>query len=842
MKSLSSRAIIYGLIILVGLLSVLPNTLPASFTQKFPAWFSENSVALGLDLSGGSHLLMQVDTEALLLDENQQLTEMLQTALRDDRIKHVAASVSQQRIIFSPQTAEQLQALMQHARELIRDETTGLSRYDISTEKGQFTLTLLDSQRGKLTKEAVEQSLEVLRRRLNESGLVDPSITRQGKDSILVQLPGVENPQQIRQLIGTTAQMTFHWAANDQSADQTKVVTFAGETDDAHYQLEQRVALEGKHVKDARLAFNPDTNQPIVSFTLDKQGARQFGEMTKNNIGRQLAIVLDGKVITAPVIRGVIDGGRGEISGSFTARDASEMALLLRAGALPAPLSVIEERTVGPDLGSDSIKMGVTTGLFGALLVFGCMMAIYGRWGLIACLSLAVNVMLIFAVLSLLRATLTLPGIAGIILSIGMAVDANILINERIREETRRGKKAFMALDAGFSRAYSTILDSNITSLIAISLLFLFGSGPVRGFAVAMAVGLLTSLFTSISFTRLVMEWRVRRLPKRQPLNISGIKQLDLLSNKTIDFMRGRYIGLAASAILSIASVGLFLWPGLHYGIDFSGGSVVEIQAPETSVEQLRQQLAEHGLAQAAIQEFGETDTYLVRLPMHDAEQIASGQQVASLQAAVLALSPDADFPRVEMVGPKVSSDFSDATILAIVLAGLGMLGYLWVRFEYHFALAATLTIGLDLTKTIGFFVLTGVEFNLTAVAALVALIGYSVNDKVVVFDRVCENLRLTPDKPLLQLLNESITSTLTRTVFTSVTTFLALIPMAVAGGSAVASFALPMLFGIVIGTSSSVFIAAPIIYLLGRRRMQQGLAQLRPTREEMQKQLDLIM
>lgn len=207
-----------------------------------------------------------------------------------------------------------------------------------------------------------------------------------------------------------------------------------------------------------------------------------------------------------------------------------------------------------------------------------------------------------------------------------------------------------------------------------------------------------------------------------------------------------------------------------------------------------------------------------------------------------MALSPDADFPRVEMVGPKVSSDFSDATILAIVLAGLGMLGYLWVRFEYHFALAATLTIGLDLSKTIGFFVLTGVEFNLTAVAALVALIGYSVNDKVVVFDRVCENLRLTPDKPLLQLLNESITSTLTRTVFTSVTTFLALIPMAVAGGSAVASFALPMLFGIVIGTSSSVFIAAPIIYLLGRRRMQQGLAQLRPTREEMQKQLDLIM
>lgn len=221
---------------------------------------------------------------------------------------------------------------------------------------------------------------------------------------------------------------------------------------------------------------------------------------------------------------------------------------------------------------------------------------------------------------------------------------------------------------------------------------------------------------------------------------------------------------------------------------------------------------------------------------------MASGQQIADLKTAVQSVSPDADFPRVEMVGPKVSGDFRDATILAIVLAGFGMLGYLWVRFEYHFAMAATLTIALDLTKTIGFFVLTGVEFNLTAVAALLALIGYSVNDKVVVFDRVRENLRATPDKPMLQLLNESITSTLTRTVFTSVTTFLALIPMAVAGGAAVASFALPMLFGIFIGTSSSVFIAAPILYWLAKRRERKGLSQLRLSTEEMQQKLDAIM
>jgi SecD/SecF fusion protein len=273
-----------------------------------------------------------------------------------------------------------------------------------------------------------------------------------------------------------------------------------------------------------------------------------------------------------------------------------------------------------------------------------------------------------------------------------------------------------------------------------------------------------------------------------------------------------------------------------------SGGSLIEVKAPNTDVEKVRQTLLDKGFGQASIQEFGNDDYYLIRLPMEGSEQVASGKSIDNIKTAVKELSPEASFPRVEMVGPKVSADFHDATILAIVFAGLGMLAYLWVRFEYHFALAATLTIALDLTKTIGFFVLTGVEFNLTAVAALLALIGYSVNDKVVVFDRVRENLRLTPDKPMLELLNESITSTLTRTVFTSVTTFLALIPMAVAGGSAVASFALPMLFGLVIGTSSSIFIAAPIVFWMGQHRLRKGLSQLRPTAEEMQKKLDAIM
>src|SRR5690554_6023092 len=603
------------------------------------------------------------------------------------------------------------------------------------------------------------------------------------------------------------------------------------------YRLEKRVAMAGERIRDAHMAFNPDTGEPVVNFKLDKTGARQFAEMTRNNIGRPLAIVLDDKVITAPVIRSEI-GGSGDISGDFTPREASELALLLRAGALPAPLEVLEERTVGPDLGSDAIAMGLTTGLLGAALVIAFMIGLYGRWGLIACVGLTVNIGLVFGILSLLGATLTLPGIAGIILTIGMAVDANILINERIREESRAGRPAWMAVQEGFGKAYRTILDSNFTTLIAVSLLFMFGSGPVRGFAVTIGIGLVTSMFTAIAVTRLIMEWRIRGR-KREPLVISGIAWLDRLSGRGVNFMRGRVLGLLVSAVLCVASIALFFQPGLKYGVDFTGGTVVEVQAQGVSVEQLRTTLQAGDLVDAAIQGVGSDGRFLIRLP---AEQgAATATQVDTLKAAVTSVEPAAEFPKVDMVGPKVSGGFSDATILAVLLAGTGMLGYLWFRFESHFALAATFTIALDLAKTIGFFVLAGVEFNLTAVAALLALIGYSVNDKVVVFDRIRENIRKTPERPMLELLNESISSTLARTVFTSVTTFLALLPMGIAGGAAVASFALPMLFGVVIGTSSSIFIASPILYYLGQRRVSKGLPQLRPTAEEIRKELELI-
>lgn len=744
MKNFTSRVVTSSLVILLGLLSALPNVLSDNTLDKLPDWYAANQLTLGLDLHGGSHLLLAVDTSEILPEES------------------------------------------------------------------------LD--------EVMERSLEVVRRRLDETGMVEPTVTRQGQDRILIQLPGVKDPGQIRELLGTTAKMTFHWVVDDSSLSVREV---PGQSEGEHYQLEKRVALQGEHIRDARLAFNPDSGEPVVNFKLDQEGARAFGEMTQANVGRPLAIVLDDKVLTAPVIRSAIMGGSGEISGAFSSQEAHNLALMLRAGALPVPLTVIEERTVGPDLGSDAIAMGISTGLMGAGLVLAFMLALYGRWGLIACVGLSANIGLVFGALSLLGATLTLPGIAGIILTIGMAVDANILINERIREEARRGLSARAALAAGFDRAYGTILDSSVTTLIAISLLFLFGAGPIRGFAVTIAIGLLMSLFTAISVTRLLMEWRIRHLG-RAPLKMSGPRFLQRLSAcRPLNFMRARVWGLALSALVSLAALGLLAQPGLNYGIDFSGGSLVEVRA-EVEIEQLRASLQTQGLEQLAIQEFGGAGRYLVRMPEQSAEQVASGAPVQELKDAVLALAPEAEFPRVEMVGPRVSGDFADTSILAVLFAGGGMLLYLWFRFESHFASAIIATLALDLAKTLGFFVLLGIEFNLTAIAALLALIGYSVNDKVVVFDRIRENLRLTPDRPLKSVLNESITSTLSRTLFTSATTFLAVLPMAIAGGSAVASFALPMLFGIVVGTSSSIYIAAPILLILGERRSRKGLSQLR--------------
>ncbi len=434
-------------------------------------------------------------------------------------------------------------------------------------------------------------------------------------------------------------------------------------------------------------------------------------------------------MLSAPVIREPITGGSGQISGSFTVQDTVVLSALLRAGALPAPLTVIEERTVGPDLGGDAIKMGLMTGIIGFLLVAVFILLLYGFWGVIANVALLLHTLLTFSALSLIGATLTLPGIAGIILGIGIAVDANILINERIREETRKGLGAMAALDKGFHSAFATIVDANVTTLTATILLFLFGTGPVRGFAVTMMLGIAISMFTDVTLVRMIMAWFVRRR-KLKVLHIEPFLKF-VPEHTNFRFMNARFIGIGVSIVLSIASIILFFKPGLNYGIDFKGGIQAEISTSQPAdLAQLRAKLGALNLGEVALQTAGSPNQVLIRVQRQEGGEEAQTAAVNKMREAVTELDPGVKIERTEVVGPKVSGELARSGMIAVILSAVAMLFYIWWRFEWFFALGAIATLILDTTKIIGFFALTQLDFNLTAIAALLTIIGYSVNDK----------------------------------------------------------------------------------------------------------------
>jgi SecD/SecF fusion protein len=517
----------YALVVLIGCLVAAPNLFTRDQLNLLPSWLPTPQVALGLDLKGGSHLVLEVDAAAVARERLGVIADDARTALLQAAIAGVGVRVSDGAVVVRLPDERGSAAVEEVLRGLVSTVTGhgfGASQPDIEIareSKAEFHLRPTAAALDARMDSAVEQSLPIVERRINEVGVAEPTIQRLGSDRILVQLPGVQDPAEVKKLLGTTAKMTFHLvvARLDPSALRggplpTGVIVAPAAEGDANYPIQSEPMLQGDRLVDAALAFDERTGRPVVSFRLDSVGAKKFADITRVHVGEPFAILLDGKVLSAPVIREPITGGSGQISGDFTPAEASSLAALLRAGALPVPLTVIEERTVGPDLGGDAIRMGAITGLAGFALVCAFMIVLYGRWGLVANMALAVNVVLTFAGLSLFGATLTLPGIAGIVLGIGLAVDANVLINERIKEEARRGRSAAAALDHGFKRAYHTILDSNVTTLIATLLLFWFGSGPVRGFAVTMGLGIVTSMFTAVAIVRAVMAtWVHRRRP-----------------------------------------------------------------------------------------------------------------------------------------------------------------------------------------------------------------------------------------------------------------------------------------------------------------------------------------
>jgi preprotein translocase subunit SecD len=508
---------------LLGVVLSLPNLFSPVLLAQLPDVVPHQQVALGLDLRGGSYLLLRVDFAQEESERLNALVDNVREALRKANIGYTGLGVQGEAITFT---------IREPGR--IDDAQAALAKIDpdLSVKigpDGAGSMTFGTVAAEARQRQAVDQSIEIIRRRIDETGIKEPTIEREGADRIIVQLPGVGNPEHVKELLGKTAKMTFQLVDEGVSVADARqgrlppgdevlpAAESGGEPGVGAYVVKRRVMVSGADLTDAQPTF--ENNQPVVSFRFDSIGARRFGDATRDNVGKRFAIVLDRKVISAPVIREPILGGAGIISGSFSVQSATDLGLLLRAGALPAPITILEERTVGPDLGADSIHEGTLASIVGVTLVVVFMVLFYGLFGIFADIALFFNLCLMLAALSLLHATLTLPGIAGIALTMGMAVDANVLIYERIREEVRGGRTLLSSLDAGFKRAFGTIVDSHVTTLVAGILMFWLGSGPVKGFAVTLSIGVLTSLFSAILVTRLlIVTWLRQTKPKAIPL------------------------------------------------------------------------------------------------------------------------------------------------------------------------------------------------------------------------------------------------------------------------------------------------------------------------------------
>ena len=473
--------------------------------DHMPAFFPHKTINLGLDLRGGAHLLYGVDVDVVFSERADGLLQDLRKSLREDKIPYSRIGAIEGGVRVTLKDKADGEA----ARKIIRKSDPNL---DVKTDGLTVSALMNDVGRKQVYDQTISQSIEIVRRRIDELGTTEPAISRQGEDRILVQAPCAD-AQSLKDVIGTTAKLNFH-LVKEQGG---KLFPYA---DDPARRLgvNRRAIITGDMLSNAQPAFDQN-GQPVISFRMNNTGARRFCDVTRNNVNKPFAIVLDNQILSAPVIREAICGGSGQISGGFTVEEANNLSLLLRAGALPAPMSVLEERTVGPSLGADSVAAGKIASIIGLVFVLIFMAVTYGTFGVFADVALMANVALIFALLSLLQATLTLPGIAGIVLTIGMAVDANVLIFDRIREELRAGRTPMSAIDAGYRHAMSTIVDSNLTTLIAAIILFSFGTGPIKGFSVTLGIGIVTSFFTAIMVTRLlIVLWLKKARPTSVPI------------------------------------------------------------------------------------------------------------------------------------------------------------------------------------------------------------------------------------------------------------------------------------------------------------------------------------
>lgn len=823
------KTISIWLVVLLGAIFALPNALPQSTLDAMPGWLPKRPMTLGLDLQGGSHILLAVDRQDLVNERLNATRDDIRTLLRDAKIGYTGLSGTDRTVQVRIREANELDAAKKALAQLVQPVSAGVfgtSAINELTlgepEPGLLRYTLTDEGIDYRVSSAVTQSIQVLERRVNELGTTEPIIQRQGADRILVQVPGLQDPTRLKEILGQTAKLTFQMVDQSMSVEEAiqgrppagSGVMYSQDDPPVPYLIENRIIVSGENLVDAQASYDQRTSEPVVTFRFDAKGAARFGQATQQNVGRLFAIILDNQVISAPRINEPILGGSGQISGNFSPESANDLAVLLRAGALPADLTIVEERTVGPSLGADSIAGGKFASIIAGILVVGFMLIAYGKLGLIANIALAANVILVIAILSALGATLTMPGIAGIVLTVGMAVDSNVIIYERVREERQLGRSLVQSLDSGFARALATIVDANFTTFIAAVILFFLGSGPVKGFAVTLGIGIVTTVFTAFTLTRwLVALWLRYYKPKELP---NGLVRF-VPDNTKLPFMGWRRYAFALSTAVSIACVALFFTVEMNYGIDFRGGTSIEVQAKgdKADTAAVRAALDELNIGDVQVQEFGSDRELLIRV---EGQQAGDNAEQSVVEKVRLTLEDDYEFRRVESVGPTVSSELAWNGTMGVLASLVAMLVYIWFRFEWQFGVGAVIATVHDVIMMVGLYVLSGLEFNLTSIAAILTIVGYSINDTVVVYDRVRENLRKYKKMPIEELLDLSMNQTLSRTVLTGVTTLLALIALYLFGGEVIRSFTFAMIFGILVGTYSSIFVAGPLLILFKLR------------------------
>ena len=805
---------------------------PQSMEELSANW--RQNIRLGLDLKGGTQMGLEVQVQDAFKAEADRTIELLQRTLAKENIRYRSI---ESKTPLSAANAESIEIHMQGldpqnrsgVRSIVERELQG--QWIVSPDAdNDYRLELTQNAALRLRQETITQTIRTIERRIDEFGIAENTIQQRGGDrsaEILIQLPGVDDPERVNRILKTTALMEFSEVIDGPFPLQTEALaarsgdltnTKTMQSPQGWWLLASSPVVTGRDLRDAQ-ARRADSGGWDTGFVLTADAARRFEQFTQAHINKRLAIVLDNIVVSAPRIDSAI-AGEGRITGAANAQEAADLALNLRAGSLPAGVKVLEQHKVGASLGADSIRQGLTAGLIGLALVIASMVAYYRGAGINAVLALLLNTGITVAVLSMMGAAWTLPGIAGLVLSIGMAVDSNVLIFERIKEETRSGKAVATAIASGFDRAMGTIVDTHITTVVASAFLFVFGTLLVRGFAVTLVVGLAANLFTAVFVSRALFDVQLRRKPRLATLSI-GSASPSVFERVNFDFMRSRKWTLGLSALMIAISLASITGYGLKPGLDFRGGTQMNVKfGNNPGIESVRQTLASKLPGEFVVQEGDRPGEFIVGTALNDDKSL---EETRTIVEQALGATPGGsgsfEVRSAGLVSPRAGADMRQRAIMATAGALGGMLVYIAYRFKWISGAAAVIATIHDVVITLGLFSLTGREINLTIIAALLTLIGYSMNDKIVVFDRVRENQRLgRRTVSFLQLVNDSINQTLSRTVLTAGPTLLACLALYFWGGEVLNGIAFALFVGIVAGTYSSIFVASALLVMWQRR------------------------